>query len=167
MQRLIVRALGVVGVVGVLVLIVVLSGTSRSGSGRPAPQLPTEVLVPPRQTLATLRGKPAAINFWASWCGPCRKESPQLQRLSRTLDGHAALVGIDYSDDLGSARSFIGEFHLTYPMLRDPDGRVGDRYGLRGLPTTAILDPRGRIVELLSGPQTADSVSQALREARG
>jgi cytochrome c biogenesis protein CcmG, thiol:disulfide interchange protein DsbE len=164
MPRWAIRALVVVGVIAALVLLVVLSGTSDSG-GKPAPQLPTEVLVPPRQTLATLRGEPAAINFWASWCGPCRKESPDLQRLYGSLHGSAGLVGVDYSDAAGSARDFIREFNLTYPMLRDPDGKVGDRYGVTGLPATAIIDSRGRIVELLRGPQSAETVRQALHDA--
>jgi cytochrome c biogenesis protein CcmG/thiol:disulfide interchange protein DsbE len=164
MRRLAIRALAVAGVIGALVLIVVLSGTNGSAS-RAAPPLPTQVLVPPRQTLESLRGKPAAVNFWASWCDPCRKESPELERLNRSLHGSAGLVGVDYSDAEGNARSFIREFHLTYPMLRDPDGKVGDRYGVTGLPTTVILDAQGRITRLLRGPQTAETVRQGLRDA--
>jgi cytochrome c biogenesis protein CcmG, thiol:disulfide interchange protein DsbE len=163
MRRATLRGLAAVGVVGALVLIVVLSGTNGSDTSRAAPPLPTEVLVPPRETLASLRGKPAAINFWASWCDPCRKETPELERLYRSLNGKAGLVGVDYSDARDSAESFIREFGVTYPVLRDPDGQVGDRYGVTGLPTTAILDPRGRIVQLLRGPQTGDSVREALR----
>jgi cytochrome c biogenesis protein CcmG/thiol:disulfide interchange protein DsbE len=121
------------------------------------------VLVPPRQTLASLHGKPAVINFWASWCEPCRRESPELQRLYRSLHGRVGVVGVDYSDAAGNARSFVREFHLTSPMLSDPDGKVGDRYGVTGLPMTAILDPQGRIVQLLRGPQTETSVRAALR----
>jgi thiol-disulfide isomerase/thioredoxin len=75
MRRAALRGLAIVAVVGALVLVVVLSGSSGSRIGRPAPQLPKEVLVPPRETLASLLGNPAAINFWASWCDPCRKET--------------------------------------------------------------------------------------------
>jgi thiol-disulfide isomerase/thioredoxin len=164
MRRAAFRVGAVAAVIAALVLAVVLSGTS-SSSGKPAPELPREVLVPPRQNLASLRGKPAAINFWASWCGPCRKESPDLERLYRSLRGSAGLVGVDYSDDAGNARDFIAEFHLSYPIMRDPDGKVGDRYGVTGLPATAIIDSRGRIVELLRGPQSARTVGQALRQA--
>jgi cytochrome c biogenesis protein CcmG, thiol:disulfide interchange protein DsbE len=166
MRRWAVRVLVVLAAVGALILIVVLSGTSGSDTRRPAPQLPTEILVPPRQTLALLRGKPAAINFWASWCEPCRKETPELERLFSSLHGEARLVGVNYSDDRNSAESFIREFHVTYPILRDPDGQVGDRYGVTGLPTTAILDARGQIVQLLRGPQTEESVRLALAAAR-
>ncbi len=131
-----------------------------------APALPSEVLVGPRATLAGLRGRPAAVNFWASWCGPCKHESPELERLYRTLHGRASLVGVDYSDDASNARALIRELHLTYPNLRDGSGEVGDSYGLTGLPTTAILDSQGRVVRLLRGPQTASSVRSALRSAQ-
>ena len=162
MRRLAVRALVAAAVAGALIAIVVLAGSSGSASGTPAPPLPRDVLVPPRQTLASLHGRPAAVNFWASWCGPCREESPDLERLFRSLHGKAGLVGVDYSDDPSSARSFIRQFRLTYPMLRDPDGKVGDRYGVSGLPMTAILDTRGQIAELLRGQQTEKSVRSAL-----
>lgn len=165
MRRLALRVLISLGVIGAIVLAVVLSGTGNNATGKPAPALPAAVIVPPRETLATLRGKPAAINFWASWCDPCRKEAPELERLFGTLGGRAHLVGVDYTDGLNGARAFIREFHLTYPNLSDPNGVVGDRYGLTGLPTTAILDASGRIVRLLPGPQTQASVRTALRQA--
>ena len=165
MRRAAFRVGAVVAVIAALVLAVVLSGTN-SSSGKPAPELPREVLVPPRQTLASLRGKPAAINFWASWCGPCRKESPDMERLYRSLRGSAGLVGVDYSDGASNARDFISQFGLTYPMLSDPDGKAGDRYGVTGLPATAIIDSRGQIVQLLRGPQSEQSVREALQQAK-
>lgn len=163
MRRFLAPAIAIAAVVAVIAY-EVLADTSGAGRDR-APRLPAEVLVPPRVTLADLRGRPAAINFWASWCRPCREESPQLERLHRTLGGRAGLVGVDYSDDAGSARSLIRELRLTYPNLRDPEGVVGERYGLVGLPTTAIIDSHGRLVQMLRGPQTAASVSAALRRA--
>ncbi len=153
----------VVGViVAVLVAVELLSGTSNSGTGRKAPQLPAGVLVPPSVQVDSLRGKPAAINFWASWCAPCRREAPDLERLSRSLHGSASVVGVDWTDGADSARTFIREHHMTYPNLSDQDGVVGQRYGLIGLPTTFILDSHGTITDVLRGPQTAQSVRQAL-----
>ncbi|MFN8160232.1 MAG: TlpA disulfide reductase family protein [Solirubrobacterales bacterium] len=148
-----------------VIAIEVFADSSDPGAA-PAPRLPAEVLVGPRVTLADLRGRPAAVNFWASWCEPCRREAPALERLQRRLGGRAALVGVDYSDDPGSARQMIRDLGLTYPNLRDGSGEVGDAYGLTGLPATAILDPQGRLLRLLRGPQTAASVAGALREAR-
>jgi cytochrome c biogenesis protein CcmG/thiol:disulfide interchange protein DsbE len=136
-----------------------------SGSGetaRAAPRLPDETLVPPKVTVADLRGKPAAINFWASWCAPCRKEAPGLAGLGRSLHGSARLVGVDWSDNESGAREFIRHYGWRFPNLRDPNGAAGDAYGIGGLPTTFILDDRGRIVEVLRGPQSAADVRRAL-----
>jgi cytochrome c biogenesis protein CcmG, thiol:disulfide interchange protein DsbE len=141
-----------------------LSGGSGSAN-RPAPGLPSAVLVPPRESVSSLRGKPAAVNFWASWCGPCRHEAPELERLARSLSGQARLVGVDWSDGLAGARSFLRRYGWSFPVLRDSSGRAGERYGVAGLPTTFILDPRGRIVRTLRGPQTEASLRSALRAA--
>jgi cytochrome c biogenesis protein CcmG, thiol:disulfide interchange protein DsbE len=150
-------------VIGAVVVIVLLSGTSnRLGTGRAAPPLPSRVLVPPKVTLASLRGRPAAINFWASWCSPCRKEAPELKRLEYELRGRARLVGVDWTDGTGAARSFVQEYGLTYPNLADTDGVTGRKYGLNGLPMTFILDSRGRITNVLRGPQTAGDLLRAL-----
>jgi len=161
MRRFAAPAIAIAAIAALIAIEVATSGSSGTDLG-PAPQLPSDVLVGPRVSLADLRGKPAAINFWASWCGPCRQEAPELERLARSLHGRARLIGVNYTDSLGGARHFIREFHLTYPNLRDPDGVVGDRYGLTGLPGTAIVDPHGQLVELLRGPQTAADVRHAL-----
>lgn len=149
--------------VAALIAIVLLSGTSnRSGTGRQAPQLPTRVLVPPQVTLASLRGKPAAINFWASWCAPCKEEAPDLERVAGLLRGQARLVGVNWTDGTGGARSYVDRYHLTFPNLIDSDGVAGNAYGLNGLPTTFILDSQGKITAVLLGPQSADSLLRAL-----
>jgi cytochrome c biogenesis protein CcmG, thiol:disulfide interchange protein DsbE len=154
--------------IGVLVVAVIVFEVATAGSGntgKPAPALPTAVLQPPKTTLATLRGAPAVVNFWASWCEPCRRESPEVERFYRSLHGEAGLVGIDYTDQADAARGFIARYGLTYPMLSDPDGVYGARYGFSGLPTTVILDAHGRIFETLRGPQTAADLRAAVRRA--
>jgi cytochrome c biogenesis protein CcmG/thiol:disulfide interchange protein DsbE len=152
--------------IAALIAIVLLSGTSnRSGTGRQAPQLPTRVLVPPQVTLASLRGEPAAINFWASWCAPCKKEAPDLERVAGLLRGRARLVGVNWEDGTSAARSYVDQYHLTFPNLIDPDGVAGSAYGLRGLPTTFILDSHGKITDVLQGPQSAESLMRALHFA--
>jgi thiol-disulfide isomerase/thioredoxin len=136
------------------------------GQRRAAPALPAQVLAGSPTTLASLRGRPAFINFWASWCGPCTRETPQLNRFARLVGDRAAVVGIDWSDSAANARRFIRRFHLSYPILRDPDDRTGGRFGLSGLPTTYVLDSRGRIVETLYGPQNLRTLGRALKTAQ-
>src|SRR5438445_3568237 len=120
-------------------LAVLVGGNAGSTKTRLAPALPSRVLVGPRVDIASLRGRPAIIHFWASWCGPCVKEAPQLARLASELHGRATLVGVDWSDNRGAAASFVRRFHWTFPVLIDPEG-IGNAYGLTGLPTTFLLD---------------------------
>jgi cytochrome c biogenesis protein CcmG, thiol:disulfide interchange protein DsbE len=152
-------------VIGALVGIELISGSSGKQAGRRAPPLPTSVLVPPRATIAALRGKPVAINFWASWCVPCRKEAPALERVARSLDGRAALVGVNWTDRLRAARSWVDDHGWTFPNLRDASGSVGSDYRLSGLPTTFVIDSRGRIADVLLGPQSESSLREALESA--
>jgi thiol-disulfide isomerase/thioredoxin len=148
-----------------LIAVLVLTSNSTSNIGKPAPPLPSAVLQPPKVSLATLRGKPALVNFWASWCDPCRAEAPELERLDRSLHGEAHLVGIDYTDQEGSARSFIEKYGWTFPVLSDPDGIYGARYKFRGLPTTIVLNSKGKIAQTLYGPQTVSDFRRALEAA--
>jgi thiol-disulfide isomerase/thioredoxin len=165
-RRAVLTVVGVVvALVGTLVLLEVLTsgGGDSARAARGAPALPSEVLTPPRVTVASLRGKPAIVNFWASWCGPCRKEAHELALLSRRLGGRAALVGVDWNDALPGARGFIRANGWTFPNLRDGDGTVGNDYRLSGLPNSFVLDRDGRIAKVLIGPQTVTSFERALR----
>lgn len=163
MQR---RGLGVLLVVAAAVVAVVVAvlvgGGGATKARRPAPRLPTAALKPPRVTLATLRGQPAAINFWASWCAPCNREAPGLERLSRSFAGRARIVGVDYEDGAKQARGFVRRHGWTFPILVDPNGTAGERYRLIGLPETFILDRRGRVAQVLRGQQDEASVRRAL-----
>jgi thiol-disulfide isomerase/thioredoxin len=149
-----------VAVIGTLVAVELLSGSANAD--REAPQLPKTTLVGPQVTLADLHGHPAAVNFWASWCGPCRKEAPHLDSLARSLPNGAKFVAVNWSDGLSGARAFVKHYGWRFPTLRDTDGTVGDRYGIQGLPTTFILNSDGRITETLRGPQDAATIRKAL-----
>jgi cytochrome c biogenesis protein CcmG/thiol:disulfide interchange protein DsbE len=103
-------------------------------------------------SLADYRGKVVVLNFWASWCGPCKVESPLLQRWHERLAKRGGLVlGVDVQDISGDARAFVDEFGLTYPMLRDGPGDLRDDFGILGLPETFVVDRRGRIAAVVRG----------------
>jgi cytochrome c biogenesis protein CcmG, thiol:disulfide interchange protein DsbE len=153
----------VAAVAGGLIAAEVLSGGGKSERRTP-PALPARVMAGPPVDLAALRGKPAVVNFWASWCGPCKKEAPELQRLAHSLSGRARLVGVDWNDGLSGARAFIRRYRWSFSILRDGDGAVGNRWGLTGLPTTYVLDRNGRVAATLRGPQTADKVESEIKD---
>lgn len=165
MKRRVVLPIVAVALVAGLIAFEALS-SGNGTAGRPAPPLPSAVLQAPKTSLASLRGKPALINFWASWCEPCRKEAPELERFARSLGGAGRLVGVDYTDQPDNGREFVHKYGWSFPILSDPDGVYGARYRFSGLPTTVVLDPQGTIVETLRGPQTVADLRQALRSAR-
>jgi cytochrome c biogenesis protein CcmG, thiol:disulfide interchange protein DsbE len=155
---------------GAIVVALALFGLAGSGArnGRSAPQLPSEVLSGRPVTLSALRGHPALVTFWASWCEPCAREAPALERFSRGLAGRATLVGVNWSDpSLSEARKFTQRYGWTFPDLRDPQGSAGLAYGVTGLPTTFAIDSTGRVRATLRGPQTQQTLAGALATAGG
>ncbi len=160
-RRLAVGAL-VVAAIGVAALA---SGGGSTETGRPAPPLPAKALRPPAVDLAALRGKPALVDFFASWCEPCGEEAPTLRALSASLGGRATVVAVDWDDAGAAARAFVKKHGWDFPVLADTSGAAGERYGLVGLPTSFVLDPRGRIVATFRGPQSEAKLRQALLAA--
>ncbi len=141
------------------------SGGGSTVTGRAAPPLPSKVLRPPAVDLAALRGKPALVDFFASWCEPCAEEAPTLRKLSASLGGRATVVAVDWDDGDGPARAFVRAHGWDFPVLADTSGAAGEKYGLAGLPTSFVLDPQGRIVATFRGPQSEAKLRQALLEA--
>ncbi len=150
----------------VIAVLAVFGLASHSSSARRAPALPHERLAGQPQTLASLlagaRGRPVAVVFWASWCGPCSHEAPAIERFSQTAAGRGRIVGVDWSDALSGARSFIRRYSWSFPNVRDAEGTVGNAYRLPSLPTTFVIDGHGRIRVVLRGPQSERSLHAAL-----
>jgi cytochrome c biogenesis protein CcmG, thiol:disulfide interchange protein DsbE len=131
---------------------------SESESGSPAPsfELPlvdgTGVL-----TDKDLRGSPVVINFWASWCIPCREEAPLLEKTWRAYrDQGVVFLGVNIKDAESDARRFVEEFDITYPVVRDLDQRLTRDFGVKGLPETFFVDHRWTFIGAISGAETGD-----------
>ncbi|MFQ5788362.1 MAG: TlpA disulfide reductase family protein [Thermodesulfobacteriota bacterium] len=103
--------------------------------------------------LSEFKGKPVVINFWSSWCGPCRKEMPFLENTWKEFkEKDVILIGINVMDDEGLARNFIKAFDITYLNLYDPSGKVSSKYGVVALPATFFIDREGKITKKNYGP---------------
>ena len=106
--------------------------------------------------LRSLRGKVVVLNFWASWCIPCKEEAPYLEQLWRENRGRGLVVlGVDAKDFRGDARRFARRFELTFPLVYDGPGDILPDYGVTGFPETFVLDRAGRVVEAYTGAVNA------------
>jgi cytochrome c biogenesis protein CcmG/thiol:disulfide interchange protein DsbE len=120
-----------------------------------------------RIALAELRGTPIVLNFWASWCDPCRTEAPVLELGWRQAGRQGVLVlGLDMQDVTGDAREFLREFSITYPNVREAGKETSRRYGVTGLPETFFISARGQIVGHVIGALTPDQLRAGIDAAR-
>jgi cytochrome c biogenesis protein CcmG/thiol:disulfide interchange protein DsbE len=113
-------------------------------------------------SLAKLEGKPVFINFWGSWCIPCRREAPVLKAFSRTLGSQASFVGVAYQSPHAKAVAFAHKAGWRYPIVAADCCALGDRYGVVYMPTTIVVDSKGQVVDRLIGPQTVARLTAEL-----
>src|SRR5437588_3050683 len=153
--------LAVIALVALLAYGVSSTGPSRTldarlarGERPPAPALDLPRLAGGGQTtLADYRGKVVLLNVWASWCVPCRQESPLLERWQKQMTSQGGTVlGVDTLDVTSDALGFIHRYNLTYPQLHDRDGKVIRQLGVIAYPESFVVDRRGRIAALQRGP---------------
>jgi len=114
-------------------------------------------------SLASLRGRTVVLNFFASWCAPCKREAPDLESFWQKYRSDGVVVlGVDSGDTRGSAREFLGAHGVTYPIVFDPGETLAQgSYAVPGLPVTYVLNPQGRIVgNPVLGPVSDDGYSQ-------
>lgn len=137
-----------------------------SSTAKHAPALPRQRLAGPRVSIASLRGRPALVLFWASWCGQCSQEAAAVRRFANSATGSGRIVGVDWADRRGAARRFVRNHRWTFSNLRDRTGEVGLSYGLTKLPALFVIDAHGDIEKALSGAQTQRGLERALRAAQ-
>ncbi|HEX5309981.1 MAG TPA: TlpA disulfide reductase family protein [Solirubrobacteraceae bacterium] len=117
---------------------------------------------PGTRSLASYAGHVVVLNFWASWCEPCREEAPRLERLQRQLARHGATVlGVTYKDAASDSQAFVRQYRLTYPSLRDTGGEFAHAFGTDALPETFVLDRAGRIVAISRGEASEPFLTRA------
>jgi cytochrome c biogenesis protein CcmG/thiol:disulfide interchange protein DsbE len=118
-------------------------------------------------SLASLRGKVVVLNFWASWCAPCKSEAPRLEAAwqSYRRDG-VVVVGVDAQDFSGDARKFMRAHELTYPNVHDGPGKVLPKYGVTGFPETYFVGRDGRLVgERIQGEISRQELTAGIKRA--
>ncbi|MGH9013217.1 MAG: TlpA family protein disulfide reductase [Acidimicrobiia bacterium] len=130
-------------------------GTPRSGQ---APAFELEDLREADRTisLASYRGRPVVVNFFASWCAPCRREMPAFQSVYQKVKGEVAFVGIDNQDIRSDGLALLEETDVTYPAGFDPEGKAARDFGILGMPTTLFISADGEMLEQVTGEMTEE-----------
>jgi cytochrome c biogenesis protein CcmG/thiol:disulfide interchange protein DsbE len=117
-------------------------------------------------SLAAYTGKVVLLNFWASWCEPCQEEAPRLERLQSELSRHdGTVLGVTYKDASPDSLSFVKQYRITYPNLRDASGEFAHSFGTNELPESFVIDRDGHIVAISRGEASEGFLKRALAVA--
>jgi peroxiredoxin len=137
--------------------------------GKVAPGFTATALEGGKVSLSQYRGRYVFLNFFASWCGPCQQEAPDLVQFAfeqSRLPGGAAVLSVDFTDTDSGARQFISTYGTTWPSLQDPTGSIAYDYGVESPPTTFLITPTGMVFNDLLGPVTVANLTAMLRAAQ-
>ena len=129
--------------------------------GHMAPNFTLTTAASQSHTLSSYIGQPIVLNFWATWCAPCRIEMPHLQEASEIYNGRVTFLGINDGEALSLVTDFADEFDLTYPLLLDNGRSVNILYDVRSLPTTLFINADGTVAEVIIG-----TINRAVLEDR-
>lgn len=114
--------------------------------------------------LYQLRGTPVVVNIWASWCGPCREETPALVDAARRYGREVQFLGVDHQDGRGAAQEFLRRYDVPYPSVFDSSGAIHRSLGFIGLPDTVFYDASGQIAATWTGPLTPEALRKNLEQ---
>ena len=117
--------------------------------------------------LSSLRGKVVVVNFWASWCDPCKSEAPRFQAAFERYGDRVEFVGVDTADYSADAGRFLDRYGVTYPNVRDPDRSVLGKYGGLPIPRTFVISPKWQVTGYIFGEARAEEIDSAIQEALG
>jgi len=148
------RARGAYAIPAVVLVALLAWGFLAPGSqpDRRAPDFELELLGGDTISSDDLRGRPVVLNFWASWCIPCREEMPAFERMwKRYRDDGIQIIGVNIQDSVAGAREFVDEIDVTYPIALDPQGSLAADLGVRGLPQTFFIDEDFRFEKISPG----------------
>jgi cytochrome c biogenesis protein CcmG, thiol:disulfide interchange protein DsbE len=155
-------ALGIAGSLTAIGLI----GPGSGGTAKPVASasfsLPALGHAGPQVALSGYRDQPLIVNFFASWCEPCQKETPLLAAFYRSEKGKVALVGLDENDVVGNATTFTRKEGVSYPVGWDPGGAAATAYGVNALPQTFFLNAKHQVVDRVFGAVTLDDLNQGI-----
>lgn len=138
-------------------------GVSNALEGTPAPDFTLQTMDGEPVTLASLEGKTVVLNFWSTWCQPCKLEHPHLQQAASVYGQQGVVfLGVLYNDEVQKAKPFLKRNGSVYPTLVDPGQRVAIDFGVAGVPETFIITKNGDIVQKFSGPVSYQVLAQSL-----
>ncbi len=131
--------------------------------GHPAPDFTLPGLDGTLVSLSDLRGRPVVLNFWATWCGPCRAEMPELQAAADRFDGSLVVLGVDQGEDEATVSAFLQELGISFPIVLDKEQDVGNTYRIMGLPTTFFIDKNGMIQRVWTGEMNGAILAEGIQ----
>ncbi len=136
--------------------------TASTRVGAPAPDIPLPMLDGEKRTLADLRGRVVVLNFWASWCGPCRAEMPALNEIQAAFASRGlTVIGVNQGEDAATARRYLVSIGVDFPIALDQSGVSNRLYRVVGLPTTYLIDRQGIIRDAIFGGPMARALIES------
>lgn len=165
MNRHTVTAAVIIGIVAIVAIVLVADRREETASARGPAVLSGKTIDGTAFDLASYRGKPVVINFFASWCPPCNQEAPDLVAFAKAHPD-VGFLGVDTGDKLTDGRDFVAKYGIPYPVVFDGDGSLSQPFGFQYIPTTVFLDRNGTEKDRITGAADTPRFEQGLRAAQ-